>query len=118
MPLSALMNDQEGPTFSVQPGKTYFLRIINISGFAQFNIHIDHHTFEIIEVDGVYTRKQPVQDIFIATGQRYGVLLKTMPDNAQNYAILGAMYMDGFDPGAVPPEMKPNVTGALVYDGT
>jgi iron transport multicopper oxidase len=111
------MNDQNGPTFSVKPGKTYFLRLINMSGFSQFYIHIPNHSFTIIEVDGVYTRAQPVQDIYIATGQRYGVLLKTMPDNAQNYPILGVMDVDGFDPVAVPPEIKPNVTGALVYDG-
>jgi iron transport multicopper oxidase len=111
------MNDQQGPKFSVQAGKTYFLRIINMSGFSQFYLHIDGHNFTIIEADGVYMQPQPVQDIYIATGQRYGVLLKTMLTSTQNYAILGAMDKRGFDPAAVPPNINPNVTGALVYDG-
>jgi iron transport multicopper oxidase len=111
------MNDQEAPRFSVQPGKTYFLRIINMAGFSQFYIHIDDHDFTIIEADGVYTRPQQTQDLYIATGQRYGVLLKTRPTADKNYPILGALDVGGFDPKAIPTDLMPNVTGALVYDG-
>lgn len=88
-----------------------------MSGFSQFYLHIDQHDLTIIEADGVYMQPQPVRDLYITTGQRYGVLLKTKPTSSQNYAILGSMDMSGFDPDAVSPTLNPNVTGALVYDG-
>jgi iron transport multicopper oxidase len=109
------MNDQEKPTFPVEANKTYYLRIINMSGLAQFYFHIDGHNMTIIEADGVYSVAQPVEDLYIATGQRYGVLLKTKPTADRNFAILGAMDLKGF-PGSAPPPPHPNVTGALVYN--
>ncbi|OCK76302.1 multicopper oxidase [Lepidopterella palustris CBS 459.81] len=118
VPLSALMNDQTGPKFSVQPNKTYFLRIINISGFSQFYFHVDNHNFTIIEADGVYMNPQPVDDLYIATGQRYGCLLKTLPTADQNYPILGAIDVKGFDPDAIPANLQPNVTAVLMYNAT
>ena len=72
--MSTLMNDQEWPAFAVQPNKTYFLRIINMSGYAQFYFNIEDHNMTIIQADGVYSQPQPVQDLYVATGQRYGVL--------------------------------------------
>ena len=115
IPVSALMNDQEQPTFPVEANKTYYLRIINMSGFAQFYLHIDGHNMTIIEADGVYSVAQPVEDLYIATGKRYGVLLKTKPTTDRNFAILGAMDLKGF-PGSAPPPPHPNVTGALIYN--
>ncbi|KAJ5965246.1 hypothetical protein N7481_011960 [Penicillium waksmanii] len=115
IPVSALMSDQERPTFPVEANKTYYLRIINMSGFAQFYFHIDGHNMSIIEADGVYSVAQPVEDLYIATGQRYGVLLKTKPTADRNFAILGAMDLKGF-PGSAPPPPHPNVTGALIYN--
>lgn len=118
VPNSALMNDQINPHFAVQPNKTYFLRIINLSGFAQFYLHIPGHNFTIIETDSIYTHPTFAQDLYIANGQRYGVLLKTLPKTTQNYPILGTMDPSGFDPDAMAavPDLQQNVTGALVYD--
>jgi iron transport multicopper oxidase len=116
IPDSALMNDQINPQFSVQANKTYFLRIINISGFAQFYLHIPNHNFTIIETDGIYTQPTHAQDLYLANGQRYGVLLKTHPTSTQNFPILGSMDLNGFDSGSITPELQQNVTGALVYN--
>lgn len=120
VPPSGLFNNVPSPTFNVVAGKTYFLRIINMSGFAQFYFHIDGHSFNIIEVDGVYTNKYPAGDLYIATGQRYGVLMTTKSVATKNYAIMANMDLDGFDPGALAqvPDIQPNVTGTLVYNGT
>jgi iron transport multicopper oxidase len=115
VPVSALMNDQEQPTFPVEPNKTYYLRIINMSGYAQFYLHIDGHNMTIVEADGVYSMPQTVEDLYIATGQRYGVLLKTKPTRNRNFGILGAMDLKGF-PGSAAPPPHPNVTGALLYN--
>lgn len=68
VPQTALMNEtRTGLQTVVQPGKTYFLRIINVSGFAQFYFHIDQHNFTIIETDGIYTQPQPVGDLYVST---------------------------------------------------
>ncbi|EED19078.1 laccase, putative [Talaromyces stipitatus ATCC 10500] len=115
IPMSALMNDQLWPTLSVLPNKTYFLRVLNIAGYAQFYFHIDAQHMTIIQADGVYTDLQLVQDLYLATGQRYGVLLHTLPTASQNYVMLGAMDIAGF-PGSAPTPVSPNVTGVLVYD--
>ncbi len=70
----------------------------------------------IVEIDGVYTEKQDVETVYLATAQRYGVLLKTKPDASKNYALLGSLDTTKFD--KTPPTLKPNVTGYLVYDDT
>lgn len=68
----------------------------------------------IVEIDGVYTERQDVESLYIATAQRYGVLLKTKPDASKNYAMLGSLDTLKFDdPTAI---AHPNATGYLVYD--
>ena len=68
----------------------------------------------IVEVDGTYTKPQEVDSIYIATAQRYSVLLKTKSDSSSNYAITASMDNDDFD--AVPDYIRQNVTAALIYD--
>ena len=72
----------------------------------------------IIEIGGVYVNPTTVQDLYMATGQRYGVLLKTAASSSTNYTILAAMDTNSFDPAALSatPNQNPNVTGALVYN--
>jgi iron transport multicopper oxidase len=43
----------ENATLPFQPGKTYRLRVVNVSAFAMFFFWIDGHDMRIIEVDGV-----------------------------------------------------------------
>jgi iron transport multicopper oxidase len=68
----------------------------------------------IVEVDGVYTKPQEVDSLYIATAQRYAVLLKTKSDNSANYAITASMDTDGFD--STPSYVVQNVTAALMYN--
>jgi len=70
----------------------------------------------IVEIDGVYTEKKDVDTLYLATAQRYGVLLKTKPDCSKNYAVLGSLDTTKFD--VTPPYVHSNVTGYLVYDDT
>lgn len=56
---AALINDNYNSSFYFAPGKTYRLRVINMSGFATFYFDIDGHDMDIIEVDGV-SIKSPV----------------------------------------------------------
>lgn len=43
----------ENATLPFEPGKTYRLRVINVSAFSAFFFWIDGHDMRIIEVDGV-----------------------------------------------------------------
>jgi iron transport multicopper oxidase len=116
VPDAALMNDTQNLQIKVEPGKTYFLRIINIGAFAGQYFWIEGHTFRIIEVDGVYHEPAKAYQIYIAAAQRYGILLTTKNETGVNYAINGAMDQDLFD--HVPDTLNPNVTSFLVYDST
>src|SRR4051812_31704594 len=68
----------------------------------------------IVEVDGIYTQPHEVDSIYIATAQRYAVLLKTKSDAWSNYAITASMDVDGFR--RTPDYVVQNVTAALIYN--
>ncbi len=68
----------------------------------------------IVEVDGVYTKPQEVDVIYIATAQRYSVLLTTKTGSDKNYAITASMDTNDFD--STPSFVRQNVTAALIYD--
>jgi iron transport multicopper oxidase len=77
-------------------------------------VWFDQHNVTIVEVDGVYTKPHEVDSIYIATAQRYSVLLKTKSDNSTNYAITASM--DTSDFGSTRGYMVQNVTAALIYN--
>ncbi|KIV95843.1 hypothetical protein PV10_03450 [Exophiala mesophila] len=114
VPQAALMNDTQNLEIHIEPGKTYFLRIINMAAFAAQYFWIDGHTFRIIEVDGVYHEPTEAEQIYLTAAQRYGVLLTTKNETDANYAIMGSMDEDLFD--QIPDGLNPNVTSYLVYD--
>ena len=51
----------------------------------------------IVETDGTYVQPQDVESIYIATAQRYSVLLKTKAEGCTNFAITASMDDDDFD---------------------
>ncbi|KAF2726361.1 multicopper oxidase [Polychaeton citri CBS 116435] len=116
VPKSALMNDTQNLTISVQPDKTYFLRITNIGAFAGQYFWIEGHTLKIVEVDGIYTEPAEADMIYLTAAQRYGVLVTTKSDTSANFPIMGSMDTDLFD--TLPADLNYNVTGWLVYDDT
>lgn len=68
----------------------------------------------IIEVDGIYTQPQEVDVIYIATAQRYTVLLTTKTCSDSNYAITASMDTSDFD--STPGYVVQNVTATLIYN--
>jgi len=113
-PYSALFNDAQNVQLRVQPSTTYMIRLINMAAFSQLFVRFEQHNLTIIEVDGVYTQPRTVQDLYVAVGQRYSVLLTTKSASTQNYAILGMMDVNKYD--SVPSSVNPYVTGSLVYN--
>ena len=92
------------------------VRIINISNFAAFFVTFDQHDMTIIEVDGVYTKAQKTNLIYLTGGQRMSVLITAKPTAGQNFAFVGAMDPSMFD--SVPSTLNLNATGYLVYDAS
>ncbi|KAL1917392.1 uncharacterized protein VTP21DRAFT_5048 [Calcarisporiella thermophila] len=115
-PDSALINHSQNETFQFAPGKTYRLRVINMSAFAMFLFSIDGHEMDIIEVDGVDVNRTTVTGFPITAAQRYSVLVTAKNTTDKNYLIHADMDTTMFD--SVPPELNPNVTATIVYNDT
>lgn len=134
-PYSAIFNDIQDASLEVKPGKTYMVRMISMATFAQVGtststtigrastysylqayLWFDQHNITIVEVDGIYTTPQEVDVIYIATAQRYSVLLQTKSSSDQNYAITASMDTNDFD--STPDYVRQNVTAGLIYDNT
>jgi iron transport multicopper oxidase len=91
VPNSALMNDTQNLTVSIEPGKTYFFRMTNVGAFAGQYFWIEGHTMRIIEVDGVYTEPAEADMLYLTAAQRYGFLLTARNDTSKNFAMVGSM---------------------------
>ncbi|MCJ1386547.1 hypothetical protein MMC17_009673 [Xylographa soralifera] len=114
IPYSNLLNDAQDITLAIQPGKTYFVRVVSMAAFAATYVHFDQHQMTIIEVDGVYTEPQTVDSIYVTAAQRYGVLITAKPSTSTNYAFISSFDLDMFN--TLPSYLRPNVTGTLLYN--
>lgn len=77
IPQNSLFNDTRNSTWVVEPGKTYFLRIVNMGMFVSQYLQIEDHSFTIVEIDGVYVDPVETDSLYLSVAQRYGVLVKT-----------------------------------------
>ncbi|KAJ2961495.1 hypothetical protein NQZ79_g3313 [Umbelopsis isabellina] len=114
VPNSGLINNNANTTFNFVPGKTYRLRLINMSALAMFFFSIDNHTMDIIEVEGIDTQRQTVDNIFLAAAQRYSVLVTAKNDTSFNYYMHADMNPDMFD--TVPDDLQLNITAPIIYN--
>ncbi|RAL13547.1 uncharacterized protein BO97DRAFT_342725 [Aspergillus homomorphus CBS 101889] len=113
-PDSNLINDTQDLRIPVQPKTDYLVRIANIGGFMGQYVSIEDHEMTIIEVDGVYTKPAQAQTIYVAAGQRYGVLIKGKDNASRNYAITVTMDKSLIMMAHARPQVT--VTGWLVYN--
>ncbi|ORY31018.1 Cupredoxin [Naematelia encephala] len=105
-------NDQASMLF--QPGKTYKIRIINMSALAMFHIKLDGHEMSIIESDGVELEPYPVDVLEIAVAQRYSVSVKAREQGGQNWAMAVMQDPDMYD--FLPDDLVLNNTVQIIYD--
>ena len=77
----------ENATLPFEPGKTYRLRLINMSATTVFDFWIDGHDMEIIEADGVDVERYPTDTVQVAGGQRYSVLVKARDEPTKDWTI-------------------------------
>lgn len=106
----------EDAVMPFQPGKTYRLRLINMSALAMFQFWIDGHDIKVIEADGVDTQEYPVDRLTLSVAQRYSVIVTARNETSQNWKMHVNMDPVMFD--AVPDELKLNVTATIQYNST
>ncbi|KAI9485971.1 MAG: multicopper oxidase-domain-containing protein [Benjaminiella poitrasii] len=98
VPQSGLINDNFNSSFNFETGKTYRLRLINMSGFSRFFFSLDGHDLEVIEVDGVDTEKYST---------------KSDNDNT-NYYMHADLDLGMYD--YVSSDLAPNITAPVYYN--
>lgn len=67
--------------FTLQPNKTYRLRLIHTGSLADIRFSVDNHPLTVIEADGTLTEPTVVAGLTLAVAQRYSVLLTTNQTN-------------------------------------
>lgn len=72
--------------FEFVQNKKYRLRIINTSAFSAFFFSIDKHEMEVIEADGLYTKRNTIHRLPINVAQRYSVIV-TANQPVDNYIM-------------------------------
>lgn len=72
--------------FTVEPGKTYRLRISNVGLQNSLNFRIQGHEMKLVEVEGVHTVQTMLSSLDIHVGQSYSVLV-TADQSPQDYYI-------------------------------
>ncbi len=104
----------ENATLPFTAGKTYRLRVINMSALAMFHFWIDGHQMRIIELDGVDTEESPVDVFPLSAAQRTSVLVTARNDSTPfDWKIHADMSPDMFD--VVPDDLQLNVTSRISY---
>jgi len=80
-------------TKAVKPGSRARLRLINGSGSTYFRVAIDGLPLQVIACDGEPIVPQEVENLVLATGQRYDVLV-TVPSGASHTIHAAALGLD------------------------
>ena len=114
IPNSFLFNDTINSNISVQPGKTYLIRLVNIATFISQYFYIEGHTFKVVEIDGIYTEPTETDMVYLGAAQRYSILVTTKAIADKNYPIVMIADSDMLD--AVPSDLKLNLTNWLEYN--
>lgn len=117
IPNALLFNDTQDLSLSVKPNTTYLIRLMNVGAFVAQYFYIEDHTFQIVEIDGVYTEPTEADVLYIAVAQRYAILLTTKDtDQGQNYPIVTMADSTLLD--TIPSDLLLNNTNWLEYDAS
>ncbi|KAK4377493.1 hypothetical protein RND71_003789 [Anisodus tanguticus] len=103
---------QGGYTLSVDPGKSYMLRVINAALNEELFFKIAGHKMTVVEVDATYVKPFKTDIIVIAPGQTTNVLV-TADQGSGKYMVVSSPFMDA--PIAVD---NVTATATLHYSGT
>jgi FtsP/CotA-like multicopper oxidase with cupredoxin domain len=92
------------------------LRIINVGAFAEFQLQLDEHEFQLTEVDGTDVLPQSIHRLNINPAQRYSIIVSPPPtdENKGAYWMRARMITHCF--AYDEPELQEEVRGVLHYD--
>ena len=116
IPNAFLFNDTMNTSIPVKPDTTYLFRLINTGAFVAQYFYIEDHTFEIVEIDGVYTEPTEAERLYIAIAQRYSILVHTKNTTDKNYAIVTVA--DSVLLDTIPSDLQLNNTNWLQYNAS
>lgn len=116
IPQNALFNDARNVTIDIDYDTTYLIRIANIGIMVSQFFSIPGYDFEIIEVDGVYTKPTKAEMVYITVAQRVSILLKTKPKSEVDSNIVIVSSLDSSMLDSVPEDLELNSINYLVYD--
>ncbi|KAK0649983.1 Cupredoxin [Cercophora newfieldiana] len=116
LPAGGLLNDGTGAIYKVEPGKKYKFRIVNIAAFVGFFLKFEDHAFDIVEIDGVTTKKTEATQIYLAPGMRYSVIIEAKETKTKNFAISALIDMQPNWRSPLPNVPAIYLTGTLSYD--
>ncbi|KAL0074534.1 multicopper oxidase [Phycomyces blakesleeanus] len=114
VPESGLIMDNVNSSLTFVPGKTYRLRLINMSAFSMFYFSIDGHDMDVIETDGIYTQRTTVKSLYLTAAQRISVLVTAKNATNLNYYMHADMNTDMFD--TISDSLQTNLTAPIYYD--
>ncbi|KAI8967984.1 multicopper oxidase-domain-containing protein [Mycotypha africana] len=114
VPQSGFIFNSVNDTLSFQPGKTYRLRLINMSAFSMYYFSIDGHDLDIIEIDGIDVQRQTVKNVYLTAAQRISVLVTAKNSTDTNYYMHADMNTDMYD--VLPDDLLYNLTIPLYYN--
>ncbi|KAJ2525035.1 ferroxidase fet3 [Coemansia sp. RSA 2049] len=94
-----LVNSVGGPDLNrtkieMRPGKTYRLRLMNVSATGMVRFGIEDHAMHIIEVDGVATEPRETRSVQLSAGQRTSVLVTAKQTASTNYIYHADIFTD------------------------
>ncbi|KAJ1914195.1 ferroxidase fet3 [Coemansia sp. S100] len=81
-----------------QPGRTYRLRLINMSATMWYQFTLPGHIMRVVEIDGEYTEPLEVDGVDIAPAQRYSVLVTAHSTSSFNYHFNATMHASFIPP--------------------
>jgi iron transport multicopper oxidase len=116
IPDAFLFNDTLHTSIPVKPNTKYLMRLINIGAFVAQYFYIEDHTFQIVEIDGVYTDPTVADTLYIAVAQRYSILVTTKNTTDKNYAMVTVA--DSVLLDTIPEHLQLNNTNWLEYNAS
>ncbi|KAJ6113454.1 hypothetical protein N7523_006771 [Penicillium sp. IBT 18751x] len=116
IPQAFLVNDTMNTNITVEAGKTYLIRLINVSAFVAQYFYIEDHTFKIVEIDGVYVDATEADTLYISVAQRYSILVTMKNSTEKNYPIVTVA--DSVLLDTVPSDLQLNHTNWLEYNAS
>ncbi|KAJ1946272.1 ferroxidase fet3, partial [Linderina pennispora] len=103
-------NGNQTKPIRFEPGKTYRIRLVPMTGFPAMEFSIDDHELILYEIDGARTKPKTLKTIRMTPGERASVLVKAKETKDKNYSYHVSM---------VTPR-APVIPGSLpsIYNGT